>query len=606
MITNIADLQQANGSDLFRWFSSGATEIFAHVKHLNLINVFPVADGDTGTNLAVTLRAMVESAKPVESFNRTLQAISQSALEGARGNSGTIFAAYISGLAIESGSYQSVTPEQFSGIASEAVKHLYSAVENPMEGTLMSVIRDWAQYLQRNNGRFQRFSELFHNAYHYAVELLEKTKTQLDVLRRNNVVDAGAAGFVRFLEGINRVFSGSQPIETVAEEPFTAPLADEEASAYRYCTEALVGVRDGLADDPDTFAKTVQGALDRYGDSLITGVRGGKLKVHIHTNTPELVMEALEGYGELLSQKADDMHLQSRLRAKALGGIGLVTDSIADLPDTFLLEHNVTVLPMGVLKGTTAYLDKLTIKLKQLFRVMDEQGAYPSTSMPEPARIRAMLSAAQEHFDSLIVLSVAQKLSGTYQAVLKAAQELSTPEKPITIVDTRLNSGAQGLLVKHAAEMIENGAPQDEILAEIQSRIPRTKIYVCLNTLYYAARGGRVPNTVGQIGMKLRMRPIMTLDKTGHGAAFGVAFSQKGLTKKIMRLVRKTMQKDGIAAYSIVHGDNLPLAKAYARELRRITGRPPEFISEISAAVAIHSGPGTVAVCVTAKEGAAS
>ncbi|HPJ03567.1 MAG TPA: DAK2 domain-containing protein, partial [Candidatus Limiplasma sp.] len=243
--------QHANGNDLFHWFLSGATELYAHVKHLNLINVFPVADGDTGTNLAVTLRAMVESAKPVESFNRTLQAISQSALEGARGNSGTIFAAYISGLAIESDSYQSVTPEEFSGIASQAVKHLYSAVENPMEGTLMSVIRDWAQYLQHNKGRFQRFNELFHSAYHYAVGLLEKTKTQLDVLRKNNVVDAGAAGFVRFLEGINRVFSGNQSIETVAEEPFTAILTEEDTSAYRYCTEALVGLRAGLAADPD-------------------------------------------------------------------------------------------------------------------------------------------------------------------------------------------------------------------------------------------------------------------------------------------------------------------------------------------------------------------
>ena len=76
-----------------------------------------------------------------------------------------------------------------------------------------------------------------------------------------------------------------------------------------------------------------------------------------------------------------------------------------------------------------------------------------------------------------------------------------------------------------------------------------------------------MPNTVGKIGMKLGMRPIMTLDKTGHGAAFGVAFSQKGLTKKIMRLVRRTMQKGGIEAYGIVHGDNLPLAKAYAEEL---------------------------------------
>ncbi|MBE0600918.1 MAG: DAK2 domain-containing protein, partial [Firmicutes bacterium] len=116
--------------------------------------------------------------------------------------------------------------------------------------------------MQRNNGRFQRFSELFHSAYHYAVELLEKTKTQLDVLRKNNVVDAGAAGFVRFLEGINRVFAGSKPVESIADEPFGTPLADEAASAYRYCTEALVGLKDKHVNDPDALAKSVQSALD--------------------------------------------------------------------------------------------------------------------------------------------------------------------------------------------------------------------------------------------------------------------------------------------------------------------------------------------------------
>ena len=318
MMTNTAELQKANGTDLFRWFSSGANEIYAHAQHLNLINVFPVADGDTGTNMAVTLRSIVESSKPMQSFNHMLKTISQSALEGARGNSGTIFAAYISGLAIESGSYQSVTPQQFSGIASEAVKHLYSAVENPMEGTLMSVIRDWAQYLKHNNDRFQRFSELFHNAYHYAVELLDQTKTQLDILRKNNVVDAGAAGFVRFLEGINRVFSGSQPIETIAEEPFTAPLAEEEASVYRYCTEALVSLREELADDPDTFASTVQGRTGyHYGDSLIASARGRKAEgAHSHQYPGACDRSARKATVSCCTQKADDMHLQSRLRAE--------------------------------------------------------------------------------------------------------------------------------------------------------------------------------------------------------------------------------------------------------------------------------------------------
>jgi hypothetical protein len=602
-MTERQDVQHADGTDIFRWFSSGAKEVYAHVKHLNLINVFPVADGDTGTNLAATLRAMVDTSAPVHSFHHMLKTISQSALEGARGNSGIIFASYVNGLAPESIPYEEVTVPQFAKLAVDAVKHLYTAVDDPKEGTLMSVIRDWAHFIERNRAKYRRFAELFLDAYGYAVQLLKKTREQMEVLRRHNVVDAGASGFVRFLEGINRVFADNRAVEAFADEPFVLAAAEDEASPYRYCTEALVNLGAAHAENGEELLRTVKERLHALGDSLIADARGGKLKTHIHTNHPDRVMRVLQAFGTLTEQKADDMFLQNKLRAMPAGGVGLITDSIADLPDAYLLWHGVSVLPMGVLQGETAYLDKITIKPPQLFEAMELKDSYPTTSQPEPARIRALLAARLEQFNSLIVLSVADKLSGTYQALVKAARELETPEKKITVVDTRLNSGAQGLLVKHAADLIAAGADHDTVVAAVAERIPRTKIFVCLNTLQYAVRGGRVPNTVGKIGMKLGLRPIMTLDAKGHGAAFGVAFSQRGLTRKIMRLTQNAMRKTGIEAYSIVHGNNLPLAQAYEEQLTRITGMKPAFISEISSAVAIHSGPGTVAVCYTAKGG---
>lgn len=258
---------------------------------------------------------------------------------------------------------------------------------------------------------------------------------------------------------------------------------------------------------------------------------------------------------------------------------------------------------MGVIAGEAAYLDKTTIRLPQLFREMERPDEYPTSSQPEPARIKALLIACLEQFDSLIVLSVADKLSGTYQALAQAARQLETPEKRITVIDTCLNSGVQGLLVKLAADMLAQGHSHEEIVEAVTQRIPRTHIYVCLNTLAYAVRGGRVPNTVGKLGMKIGLRPIMTLDRHGHGAAFGVAFSQAGLTRKIMKLIRKAMQHEGIEAYSIVHGDNLPLATAYQAQLTQLIGRPPAFVTEISSAVALHAGPGTVAVCFTQGNG---
>lgn len=596
------DVREANGADVLRWFASGAREVAAHMKYLNLINVFPVADGDTGTNLTTTMRAMVEKPTATPSFARMLQEISQSGLENARGNSGIIFASYVNGLALESTPYEKVGVTDFARIAFNAVRHLYDAVEHPQEGTLMSVIRDWAAFLNGNHEKYRSFQDLFEAGYRTAAEALEKTKTQLSILRKNNVVDSGAAGFVRFLEGINRVFSESRAPVVVEAETVQPLMLDEDSVAYRYCTEALVDTSTAVEHITPETASAIKALLHPLGDSLIVTLRDDRLKVHVHTNTPELVMERLQPYGTLIEQKADDMYLQNKLRMAEKGGVGLITDSIADLPDAFLLDNSVSVIPMGVLVGDTAFLDKTTIRLTQLFREMEKPEGYPTSSQPEPGRIQALLSARLEQFDSLIVLSVADKLSGTYQALSQAAKKLSTPEKRITVIDTRLNSGAQGLLVKLAADLVAKGYAHDDVVREIQSRIPRTKIYVCLNTLAYAVRGGRVPDTVGRLGMKLGMRPIMTLDKNGHGAAFGVAFSQAGLTRKIIRLVKKAMARGGVEAYSIVHGDNLPLATEYQAQLTRIIGKPPEFIAEISSVVALHAGPGTVAVCLTERK----
>ena len=592
------DYQQANGFDLHDWFASGAREVAAHKKYLNDINVFPVADGDTGTNLATTLRAMVERPARARSFADMLQGISRSGLESARGNSGIIFASFVNGIAQECPVAEVVDVREFSGIAYRAVKHLYNAVDHPVEGTLMSIIRDWAMFLENNKDRFSGFRELFSNAYQSAMTQLERTKEQLQVLKKHNVVDSGAAGFVRFLQGINLAFSRVRGVEP-AEELESAPvMLAEEATAFRYCTEALV--------DTSAFGAVDLGALKRelgkLGDSLIVNNREGRLKVHLHTNTPDQMMEKLSAFGPFIEQKADDMALQNRLRVLPRGGVGLLTDSIADLPDDYKLSHAIATLPMGVMIEGSAYLDKSTIQLEQLFTRMGQKQGYPTSSQPEPGRISALLNQLVDHFDSLIVLSVADRLSGTYQALRKAAA-LVAPEKKITVIDTKLNSGAQGLVVRAAAEMAAEGLPHDEIVSRVQNMIPRTKIYVCLNTLAYAVRGGRVPDTVGKIGNFLGMRPIMTLDSAGSGAAFGVAFSQAALTKKIMRLVQKTASRKGVAEYSIVHGGNLLLANEYAEQIKRITGKVPAFIAEISSVVALHAGPGTVAVCLV--EGAA-
>jgi len=240
----------------------------------------------------------------------------------------------------------------------------------------------------------------------------------------------------------------------------------------------------------------------------------------------------------------------------------------------------------------TVYLDKATIGLEQLFSAIPKMDAYPTSSQPEPGRIRELLEYGLETYESLIVIAVSSRLSGTHNAILKELNQLDSEGKQVTVIDSRLNSGAQGLLVKRAAELLDQGLSHGETVREIEALISRTKIYVCLQTIEYAVLGGRISNTVGKIGMKIGLRPIMTLNTQGGGATFGMALSQKGITRKILRLVEKTVKNRGIEAYSIVHADNEALALEYGEKLKGIIGKPPEFITEISSVVAIHSGPG--------------
>ncbi len=137
---------------------------------------------------------------------------------------------------------------------------------------------------------------------------------------------------------------------------------------------------------------------------------------------------------------------------------------------------------------------------------------------------------------------------------------------------------------------------KDLIVKNIEELIPKTKIYVCLNTVEFATRGGRIPKSVGKIGMALGMRPIMSIDSEGNGSAFHMGFSQKALSKKIMKLAKEAMKNNGISSYSIVHADNLHLVKEYEKTLTQIIKKGPSFVSEISSVVAINSGPGSLAL----------
>jgi len=277
-------IKELDGKQLYYSFLSGAQRIFENQKLLNKINVFPVSDADTGTNLASTMRSIMDAIIPTDNFKQAAGAIADAALTGARGNSGIIFAQFLYGFSNEIKTDQTIDIRSFAISMRNAVDYAYDAIANPLEGTILTVIKDWANYLYALKDIIDDFIKLLGEAYEIAQQSLIDTTKKLEVLARSHVVDAGAKGFVVFLEGFLDFFTqGGTKVPAIttdltAEEPDTSAVA-HDIITFRYCTEAML-------TGSDLNKAKIQNDIRNCGDSLVIAGSVKKMRIHTHTDFP--------------------------------------------------------------------------------------------------------------------------------------------------------------------------------------------------------------------------------------------------------------------------------------------------------------------------------
>ncbi|MFB0958063.1 MAG: DAK2 domain-containing protein, partial [Clostridiaceae bacterium] len=328
-----------DGEKLYHCFVSGAREVIRNRKDLNDTNVFPVADGDTGNNLASTMNSIIIQSRVTPSAGNTMNSIADAALTGARGNSGIIMAQYINGIYLGIQNEDQVSMSSFAESVKNAVPHAYHAIQTPVEGTIITVIREWAETVYRLKDSARDFNELLTLPLERAYTALKETTSMLKVLERSKVVDSGAKGFFHFVQGFTefiRTGHISEPVELTEELNSEAEIMDGEPS-FRYCTEALI-VTDSVMD-----LDSIRDELGGLGDSLIVAGNPKKARIHIHSDHPELVMDKLRRRGSIIQQKADDMRRQYESSFTRRHEIALVTDSIADLPAELLDRYQIHI-----------------------------------------------------------------------------------------------------------------------------------------------------------------------------------------------------------------------------------------------------------------------
>jgi DAK2 domain fusion protein YloV len=280
-------------------------------ERIDDLNVYPVPDGDTGTNLTLTARGVVEALDASTASDRAalVHEVTRAALMSARGNSGVILSQILRGAADVLGSAESIDGAVVARAFRGASDAAYGAVRKPVEGTMLTVIRELAEAAERATGLEPR--ELLAELVERGEEAVARTPEQLDVLREAGVVDAGGAGLVELVRGLAAAAAG----ETVAAPQTAAPIAvdavHQELSRYRYCTTFVVE-----GQDLDTTALETE--LEQLGDSLLVVGDPTALKIHVHTDDPGAALSLGTRAGAIDGVEIADMHRQTEQREERL------------------------------------------------------------------------------------------------------------------------------------------------------------------------------------------------------------------------------------------------------------------------------------------------
>ena len=529
-------------------------------SELNRINVFPVPDGDTGTNLALTVQAITDHLE--KSNDRSVGVVAaeaaRAAVLGARGNCGMMLSHFLLGFARSLEGQDRIDARELGKAMGAGAENLYRSLERPVEGTIVTVMRETADAVSQTETA--DIAPLVEFMLESAQHSLERTPDLLPVLRSAGVVDAGGKGFVSLLEGVVLFLRG----ESLSKKPGVDAEAGvnvlgaveypDKVERYRFCTEALVrgdelptqsGVRDDLRD---------------RGDSLIVIRSDDVLKLHIHTDDPEDVFGYLRTLGTLVTHKAEDMRAQHEAAGRASEfhfslvrrPAGVLTDSGCDLSEEIIRAHGIQVVPLILMDGDTAYRDGVDITAEQFHEMMASQDDLPTTSQPAPGSFLEGYRRAAEDAEQVIGVLLGSSLSGTFASAEAALAH--APDLSVHLADSLGASLLQGLLVLKAAELAELAVPPREIVADLARIRSRSGMFFTVDTFDRLLASGRVGRGKAMLGTLLNLKPILCLDPEGKVVLRGKALGRGRVASEVL----DTMQEDmgsvpQMVRFGIVH-----------------------------------------------------
>jgi DegV family protein with EDD domain len=520
-----------------------------------------------------------------------MQRIAHASLDGSRGNSGAIMAQYFHGFSESLDDQVSLTAADLAAASAAGAKVAWTAMSEPVAGTLPTVLEDFSTALVRRVSQgVTDVRDVLEYGLQNARESLARTPEQLAVLKQAGVVDAGGQGFVDLLEGIWTYIDSGETDELDADIEqliSTSSVAVElGVGEHRFCTECVI---EGDALDRLLIMKKLE-QLDC--SSLVVAGGRDRVRVHIHVNNPGEVYLACEQFGEIKQQKADDMQRQHHLMNQ-FGTVAVVTDSGADIPLEEQERLNIHMVSARLNFGAREYIDYVSLQPAELYRMLKENPEIPKTSQPPVRDFSRPYELLTSHGYQVVSVGLSEVLSGTTQAARTAAKRYGDR---VQVFDSESGSSGEAVLAVIAAEAAQKGMSMPEILQLLEEFQPQTRVFAMPDDLSYVVRGGRLPAWVKKFTDFLHISPLLTA-KNGRfklaGITTGIGVKPEALGKAAL----KKMDQHDSYRILIAHGANPDGATALRRYiLSRHTRVHSCHISVAGPALGVHLGPGGLVV----------
>ena len=550
---------------------SGYENLAAWADLLDSINIFPVADGDTGTNLRISLAPLREC----ESNMAT--AVTRLAASG-RGNSGNIAVAFFT---------EFLNPDG-KGLAMQACTGgdlAWQSIGNPCVGTMLGVFDTLCLILGEDRRRDLDFFEIRTQLQHAVLA----TAQQLPELEEAGVVDSGALGMFVFFDGFFQNFiekkSGISPVMDLFAGKLHIKSSFQPQTTGEYCVEAVLAT-DGLQSG-------IAGKLSSLGDSAVIMEGNSGVKLHLHTRNPELLRKELSSMGEVVSWSDEVMDPMTRVAENESfrkNSIRIMSDAAGSIPLALARNHGIILLDSYILAADQAKPESL-FSSEKLYSLM-KQGGHVTTAQASSHERHRHYHAACEQYEKVLYLCTGSVFTGNFSTVMAWKKE-NDPDGQMAAIDTGAASGRLAVIALLTARLAAQGATVETVIAYAKELTSQVEEYVFIHELKYLVAGGRVSRAKGFFADLLHMKPVISPGVEGVRKV-GVARNRDGQLDFALAKLKKYEQSGSGFFVLLQYSDNKEwLAETVEPVIHRQLPDAEVLLVPLSLTSGVHMGPGT-------------